>query len=197
VPLKVVASSLDSLRSEVLADFACPRDLQESLKASALVPELAGPPRLHRGHRCAGAGSAGRAGQSIQAAGRGPTQGSRASQHPAEAPGLPWKNPSPLAPCTCATPPTKKRFVDGAVFEPIPVKSAVRDGCTHVLALCSRPADKGPAWGRLVKRTLVGAVKHFMLSPVGGGLGAGGSMIWGGALEWRASRRGPGLSDPL
>jgi hypothetical protein len=51
VPLKVVASSLDSLRSEVLADFTCPADLQESLKASALVPEIAGPPRLHRGHR--------------------------------------------------------------------------------------------------------------------------------------------------
>lgn len=107
VPLKVVASSLDSLRAELLQDFTCPRDLKESLKASALVPVISGPPREHRGHR----------------------------------------------------------FVDAAVFEPIPVKSAVRDGCTHVMALCSRPASSGPAWGKVVKRTLTGAVKHFVLSP--------------------------------
>jgi hypothetical protein len=58
--------------------------------------------------------------------------------------------------------------VDAAVFEPIPVKSAVRDGCTHVLALCSRPASSGPAWGRMVKRTLTATVKNLLLSPVSG-----------------------------
>ncbi|KIY97127.1 hypothetical protein MNEG_10833 [Monoraphidium neglectum] len=54
------------------------------------------------------------------------------------------------------------RFVDAAVFEPIPVKSAVRDGCTHVLALCSRPASSGPAWGKLLRRTLTATVKPYM-----------------------------------
>ena len=33
-----------------------------------------------------------------------------------------------------------ERCVDAAVFEPVPVASAVRDGCTHVLVLCTRPA---------------------------------------------------------
>jgi len=110
IPLKVVASSLDSLRAEILQNFTSPHDLRECLKASANVPQLAGPPRLHRGHR----------------------------------------------------------LVDAAVFEPIPVKSAVRDGCTHVLALCSRPAGDEPAWGKAVRRTLAATVKRFMLSPVGG-----------------------------
>ncbi|KAI8470618.1 MAG: hypothetical protein J3K34DRAFT_458747 [Monoraphidium minutum] len=107
VPLKVVASSLDTLRAELLEGFSSPDDLRECLKASACVPEIAGVPRLHRGHR----------------------------------------------------------LVDAAVFEPIPVKSAVRDGCTHVLALCSRPPSSGPAWGKAAKRTLTAAVKHIMLSP--------------------------------
>jgi hypothetical protein len=70
VPLKVVASSLDSLRAELLQDFSCAADLRECLKASAQVPEIAGAPRLHRGHRCAAAGGgAGGGGR-----GRGPTQ---------------------------------------------------------------------------------------------------------------------------
>ncbi len=39
-----------------------------------------------------------------------------------------------------------RTLVDAAVFEPVPTPSAVRDGCTHVLALCTRPvADvRGP-----------------------------------------------------
>lgn len=48
LPLKVVASSLDALEPVLLSDFACKRDLAESLKASATVPEIAGGPRLHR-----------------------------------------------------------------------------------------------------------------------------------------------------
>ena len=107
VPLKVVASSLDSLRAEILAGFEGPHDLRQCLRASALVPEIAGPPLVHRGHR----------------------------------------------------------LVDAAVFEPVPVKSAVRDGCTHVLALCSRPPSSGPAWGKAVRRTLNAAIKYSLLSP--------------------------------
>lgn len=48
LPLKVVASSLDSLSPVLLEGFACKQDLAESLKASATVPEIAGGPRLHR-----------------------------------------------------------------------------------------------------------------------------------------------------
>ena len=31
------------------------------------------------------------------------------------------------------------RLVDAAVFEPVPFRAAIADGCTHVLALCTRP----------------------------------------------------------
>jgi len=33
-----------------------------------------------------------------------------------------------------------EEYVDGALFEPIPIHSAVADGCTHVLTLLTRPA---------------------------------------------------------
>lgn len=108
LPLKVVASSLDSLRSEILEGFTDPYDLCECLKASANVPEIVGGPRHHRGHR----------------------------------------------------------LVDAAVFEPIPVKSALRDGCTHVLALCSRPGNVGHAWGKHLSRTVTNAVKMMVFNPV-------------------------------
>lgn len=51
LPLKVVASSLTTLRSEVLDSFADRQDLVECLKASANVPEIVGGPRSHRGHQ--------------------------------------------------------------------------------------------------------------------------------------------------
>ena len=44
------------------------------------------------------------------------------------------------------------RLVDAAVFEPVPFRSAVRDGCTHVLVLSTRPAAKAPG--------LTGISKH-------------------------------------
>lgn len=31
------------------------------------------------------------------------------------------------------------RLVDAAVFEPVPFRAAIADGCTHVFALCTRP----------------------------------------------------------
>ncbi len=64
----------------ILDNFTDEADLANCLAASATVPEVAGPPRLVRGHRC----------------------------------------------------------VDAAVFEPVPVRSAVADGCTHVLVLSTR-----------------------------------------------------------
>jgi predicted patatin/cPLA2 family phospholipase len=51
LPLKVVASSLTTLRSEVLDSFTDRQDLVECLKASANVPEIVGGPRSHRGHQ--------------------------------------------------------------------------------------------------------------------------------------------------
>lgn len=107
LPLKVVASSLTSLRSEVLDNFTDRGDLVECLKASANVPEIVGGPRSHRGHQ----------------------------------------------------------LVDAAVFEPLPIKAALRDGCTHVLALCSRPYTTGPAWGRYLTRALHSAIKYWLLNP--------------------------------
>ena len=35
-----------------------------------------------------------------------------------------------------------RRMVDAAVFEPVPFRAAISDGCTHVLTLCSRPPTK-------------------------------------------------------
>ena len=32
-----------------------------------------------------------------------------------------------------------RRLVDAAVFEPVPFRAAVAEGCTHVITLCSRP----------------------------------------------------------
>ncbi len=47
-----------------------------------------------------------------------------------------------------AGPPRRLRgrtLVDAAVFEPVPTPSAIRDGCTHVLVLCTRPAPESAA----------------------------------------------------
>jgi predicted patatin/cPLA2 family phospholipase len=32
-----------------------------------------------------------------------------------------------------------RRLVDAAVFEPVPFRAAIADGCTHLVTLCSRP----------------------------------------------------------
>lgn len=108
MPLQVVASSLTSLRSEILSDFTSQQDLVQCLKASANVPEIVGGPRHHRGHQ----------------------------------------------------------LVDAAVFEPLPVKAALRDGCTHVLALCSRPHKMEPAWSKYISTVLTNGIKYWLLNPV-------------------------------
>lgn len=108
VCVQVVASSLSSLRSEILSDFTSREDLVECLKASANVPEIVGGPRHHRGHQ----------------------------------------------------------LVDAAVFEPLPVKAALKDGCTHVLALCSRPHRMEPAWSKYISTALANGIKYWLLNPV-------------------------------
>ncbi|KFM29189.1 hypothetical protein F751_3270 [Auxenochlorella protothecoides] len=109
LPLKVVASSLDSLKPIVLDGFDSKEDLKTCLKASANIPEIAGGPITHRGHR----------------------------------------------------------LVDAAVFEAIPFRSAIADGCTHALVLCTRPRPRprtGPMDGAL-EGALEAAVKRAVLSP--------------------------------
>ncbi|MEW5298182.1 MAG: hypothetical protein WDW38_001088 [Sanguina aurantia] len=107
LPLKIVASSLDTLQPVMLDNFSSRADLIDCLKASANVPELAGPPRIVRG----------------------------------------------------------QRLVDAAVFEPVPLQTALRDGCTHVLVLCTRPPSPTSPWRRRVKQTLTSAVKQAMMNP--------------------------------
>ena len=84
-------------------------DLVNALRASATVPEVAGGPVVHRGHR----------------------------------------------------------LVDAAVFEAVPFRSAIADGCTHVLVLCTRPA--APPTRSLIDQALTDAVevavKKAIMSP--------------------------------
>jgi hypothetical protein len=55
--------------------------------------------------------------------------------------------------------------VDAAVFEPVPVRTALADGCTHVLALCTRPATLTTTWHRrLVRGTVARVVKRTVLN---------------------------------
>ena len=35
-----------------------------------------------------------------------------------------------------------QRLVDAAVFEAVPFRVAVADGCTHIITLCTRPPFK-------------------------------------------------------
>jgi len=51
IPLKVIASCVDSLSPVVLGDFDDAADLASCLRASATVPEVAGLPVFHRGRR--------------------------------------------------------------------------------------------------------------------------------------------------
>lgn len=56
--------------------------------------------------------------------------------------------------------------MDAACFESVPFRSAIADGCTHVLALCSRP--KRTVRGRLMpplESALEAAIKRTILSP--------------------------------
>jgi predicted patatin/cPLA2 family phospholipase len=108
VPLKVVASSLDTLSPILLEDFESKRDLVECLRASANVPRVAGGPVSHRGHR----------------------------------------------------------LVDAAVFEAVPFRSAIADGCTHIVVLCTRPAPvRMSALDKALTDALQAAIKRAVLNP--------------------------------
>jgi len=107
IPLKVVASSLDTLLPVLLENYQDKEDLATSLRASANVPEVAGRPIEHRG----------------------------------------------------------QLLVDAAVFEPVPFRSAIADGCTHVLVLCTRPLAQQSRLRSALKDAVHAAIKKAVLSP--------------------------------
>jgi predicted patatin/cPLA2 family phospholipase len=83
VRLAIVASNVDTGETDLFADFADGADVLGSIRASAAMPILAGPPWAHRG----------------------------------------------------------KRYWDGSLTEPIPLDTAVKLGCTHVVTLLTRPCN--------------------------------------------------------
>lgn len=57
------------------------------------------------------------------------------------------------------------QLVDAAVFEPIPYRSAILDGCTHVLVLCTRPAPTHGVLRQAFSLAMDTAIKKLLLSP--------------------------------
>lgn len=59
-----------------------------------------------------------------------------------------------------------QRLVDAAVFEPVPFRSAIADGCTHVLVLGTRPrrVNKGRI-NTALEDAMEAAIKRAVLSP--------------------------------
>ena len=56
--------------------------------------------------------------------------------------------------------------MDAAVFEPVPWRSAIADGCTHVLVLCTRPARaRKSAVSTALEDAMEAAIKRAVLSP--------------------------------
>lgn len=58
-----------------------------------------------------------------------------------------------------------RRLVDGAVFESIPFRQAIADGCTHVIVCCTRPPFRGGRVKKAVSDFVEAAVKRQFLSP--------------------------------
>lgn len=48
-------------------------------------------------------------------------------------------------------------FLDGSLLEAIPYRSAIKNGCTHVLVLLSKPVRRGSRPDMILKRRLAGA----------------------------------------
>lgn len=57
-----------------------------------------------------------------------------------------------------------ERLVDAAMFEPIPVESAILDGCTHVLVLCTRTCHLETGVKHRIHRQVIRAIKHAWLT---------------------------------
>jgi predicted patatin/cPLA2 family phospholipase len=57
-------------------------------------------------------------------------------------------------------------LVDAAVFEPVPFRSAIADGCTHLLVLCTRPRPARRSYlDRALADALEAGVKRAVMSP--------------------------------
>lgn len=57
------------------------------------------------------------------------------------------------------------RLVDAAVFEAVPFRSAIADGCTHVLVLCTRPKKERKGMLPPLEAAIETAIKRAILSP--------------------------------
>ena len=55
-----------------------------------------------------------------------------------------------------------KVLVDAMVHEPIPIWSAIDDGCTHVLTLSTKPKDEHKSRGTLAKRSFI---RNWFMTP--------------------------------
>lgn len=69
--------------------------------------------------------------------------------------------------CICAGKPRLcrgHRLVDAAIFEPVPLRTALRDGCSHVMVLCTRPATLHTSWRKVVRGTVVRVMKRTVLN---------------------------------
>ncbi|KAA6416561.1 MAG: patatin-like phospholipase [Trebouxia sp. A1-2] len=58
-----------------------------------------------------------------------------------------------------------QRLVDAAVFEAVPFRVAVADGCTHIITLCTRPPFKGNRIRKAVTNIFFDAIKRAVMSP--------------------------------
>jgi predicted patatin/cPLA2 family phospholipase len=97
IPLKVVTSSIDQMRSVLLDGFKDREDLFAALKASSKMPLVAGGPLEIGGDR----------------------------------------------------------YFDASLFEPIPLRSPLDDGCTHLLVLLSRPMGVQPRRAGFIDRSVI------------------------------------------
>lgn len=74
----------------------------------------------------------------------------------------------PPTPCCCRTLNSLRgqRLVDAAVFEAVPFRSAIADGCTHLLVLCTRPARRRRSRvNAALADAMEVAIKKAVLSP--------------------------------
>ncbi len=88
-----------------------------------------------------------------------------------------------------------RRLVDAAVFEPVPFRAAIAEGCTHVLTLCSRPVST--CANPLVQHCgfTVGIYRDGSLGWGTWGWGAARAHKRAGAREREREREGGGVGD--
>lgn len=98
-----------------------------------------------------------------------------ASDEPGPPPGSPLPSPADGLPAHLAALPAPRlspprsghRLVDAAVFQPVPFRSAIADGCTHLLVLCTRPVHltKASRVNTALADAMEEGIKRAVLSP--------------------------------